>query len=592
MANDDSGGPGLSRRSFLLTAVTAPAALAAARAPGAAPGPKAPDVVFVNGKVITMDAAGTIASAVAVTGGFVTAVGSTEMVRALAGAGTRVVDLGGKAVVPGFVDAHTHPMETAMMAASWVDGRYPKNKTVARVVQNVADWIKSKNVPRGVWVYVACSSASQNKFEEKRLPTKAELDAVAPDNPVVLANGAHMCVLNGAALRALGIRKGNATLKKGGTVQLDPATGEPTGVVTDGMADIPLSLTPEMLVSYYTKEIQRIWNRYGFTSVMAITPDSAVPVLQAVAANKGGNLPRPTIRYTISVWKGANGATMPADLGVFRMPAGSDASRFRFAGIKLWVDGENDARTGLMRDCYLGHFATDPGGDKGSLVTPQEGCNRFAVLAGRNGVFPMLHASGDSAMDIGLTACEELVKSGAKAPLFRLEHFGDFQVSPDQLRRAAALVPQGLRINVQPTWMLNLVRSDYENMGKKRAETGFNFRTLIDAGLEPSAGSDVTGIYPENVNPFLGIYAVVTRDSDDGLFLPRQAVSVVEALKMWTIWAAKALGEEKVKGSIEVGKYGDLAVLSDDPLTIPADKLKSVTVLKTVLGGDVVYSAA
>ena len=84
---------------------------------------------------------------------------------------------------------------------------------------------------------------------------------------------------------------------------------------------------------------------------------------------------------------------------------------------------------------------------------------------------------------------------------------------------------------------------------------------------------------------------MVTRDSDEGLFLPRQAVSVVEALEMWTIWAAKALGEEKVKGSIEVGKYADLAVLSDDPLTIPADRLKSVTVLKTVLGGDVVYSA-
>ena len=110
-------------------------------------------------------------------------------------------------------------------------------------------------------------------------------------------------------------------------------------------------------------------------------------------------------------------------------------------------------------------------------------------------------------------------------------------------------------------------------------------------GLEPAAGTDVTGIYLDNINPFLAIYAAVTRDSDDGLFEPAQAVSVTEALKMWTVWAAKSMGESGVKGSIEAGKYADMTVLSDDIFTMQKEGLKDVKVLKTIVGGNVVYEA-
>jgi predicted amidohydrolase YtcJ len=128
-------------------------------------------------------------------------------------------------------------------------------------------------------------------------------------------------------------------------------------------------------------------------------------------------------------------------------------------------------------------------------------------------------------------------------------------------------------------------------MGELRTRTGFQFRSMIDAGLEPAAGTDVTGIYLDNVNPFLGIYAAVTRQSDAGLFEPSQAISVIEALKMWTIWAAKSIGQADVKGSIEPGKYADLTILSDDIFTMPKESLKDVKVLKTIVGGKVVYEA-
>jgi predicted amidohydrolase YtcJ len=128
-------------------------------------------------------------------------------------------------------------------------------------------------------------------------------------------------------------------------------------------------------------------------------------------------------------------------------------------------------------------------------------------------------------------------------------------------------------------------------MGAKRARTGFRFRAMIDAGLEPAASSDMTGIYLGNINAFQAIYAMVTRNSDMGVFEPKQAISVTEAVKMWTIWAAKSMGQADVKGSIEPGKYADLTVLSDDIFTMPKEGLKEVKVLKTIVGGAVVYEA-
>jgi hypothetical protein len=240
---------------------------------------------------------------------------------------------------------------------------------------------------------------------------------------------------------------------------------------------------------------------------------------------------------------------------------------------------------------YVGHFDTDPSGDKGTLVTPESSAESFAGIAKKNGVMSMMHCSGDHAMDIGLATYEDLVKSETAGPIMRIEHFGMFQMSDKQLARAKALEAKGLKISIQPTWLLDLVKADYENMGAQRTRTGFKFRSMIDSGLEPAAGSDVTGIYLDNINPFLAIYASVTRESDKGIFMPEEAVSVTEALKMWTVWAAKSMGEFDVKGSIEPGKYADMTVLSDDIFTMPKEGLKDVKPLKTIVGGKIVYEA-
>jgi len=126
-------------------------------------------------------------------------------------------------------------------------------------------------------------------------------------------------------------------------------------------------------------------------------------------------------------------------------------------------------------------------------------------------------------------------------------------------------------------------------MGSERARTGFRFRTMIAAGLEPAASTDVTGVYLDNTNPMKAIHACVTRKSDAGIFLPEEAIPVTDALKMWTIWAAKALGEERLKGTIEPGKFADMTVLSADIYKIPPDQIKDIVAMKTIVGGEVVY---
>ncbi len=540
------------------------------------------DIIFINGQFETLNNNQPRANAVAVKAEKFIAIGSNQNIQALAGTNTKIVDLNNKLVVPGFVDGHTHPMETMWLKDEWVDARYPGTTSVKQALQNIADRVK--NTPKGQWVYVACVSASENKFVEKRLPTKAELDLVAPDHPVIVANGAHMAIANSAALAKMGVTKGVTRLPHGAGVLLDQ-DGNPNGTITDGMGDIPGSPTPSQIQQYYAGDIAAFWNQYGFTSVMAITPAAAIPVMQETSKS----LSKANIRLSVSVWAAPNGDGMPEDLGRFEMPKEANPAYFRFVAIKAWVDGENDCRTGLMNEPYLGKLDTDPPGGLGTLVTPQPKANQFVAIASQNKKISMLHCSGDTAMDIGLNAYEQLAKDSPSQTIKRIEHFGVFQLDDEQLRRAKALKKYGFHFSVQPIWLLELVNADYENMGVKRARTGYRFKTLIAAGLEPAASTDMTGIYLGNINPFMAMYAMVTRQSDIGIFEPQEAISVRDALRMWTIWPAKAVGEGNVKGTIEIGKYADMVVLSDNVFQIPKEKLKDVRANKTIVGGRIVY---
>jgi predicted amidohydrolase YtcJ len=565
----------LASRAVLLASSIA-TIVAAAPARSASP----PDVVFLDGRFTTLDAKGNSASAVAVKDGRFVAVGSSKAIRKLAGPATRVVELGGKSVVPGLIDAHSHPAVT-MFFLSAVDARAPGVPTVAQALGNLETRVRA--TPKGEWIAVVGASASQTKFREKRLPTRAELDRAAPENPVWFWNGTHAEVLNSAALKALGISKDNLKLPKGGRVSVD-ASGEPTGEMFEAEANVPFTPAPATVVGWFRQGIPALWNSHGFTTVNGMLALDEIAALRAVAASGF----QPSIRYSAFAFAEPNGAGMPADLREVQMPPGAPRDRFRTAGIKLWIDGEVDAGSGYCTAPYADPTGV-PDGGRGLLVTTQPEALAFARKARAAGLAVAMHASCDASSEIAVRAYRELALEGGPRTPQRLEHYGQFVGSTPEVARAVKDL--GLYVVTQPAWLLFLGRSTDHLLGEERARTAFRYGSMVKAGLRPAGSSDTTGAYLEAVNPFLHMKTAVTRLSDKGVVQPEEALSVKDALRMWTIWAARSIQEEKERGSIEVGKLADMAVLSEDLFAIPPGRIDQIKVEQTIVGGEVVYRA-
>lgn len=536
------------------------------------------DTVFINGRVLTLDERGTEVQAIAVRDGRILATGSTRKLRRLAGPQTEVVDLQGRTVLPGFVDGHAHTALAVRMIERYLDGRFATTPSVAVLLEKIA--ARASTAPAGQWLIVAGSSSSQTRFAERRLPTRAELDRAAPSVPVMFLNGSHEAVVNSLGVKMLDLQPGVAEMR-GAHIELD-ADGEPTGVFQEGMMLFPdLRIPPADLERYYSRVIPETWNARGYTSVYTLAPLDQWPVLRKLAQGAPA-----TLRYTIGLHADPGGRLVPAALDAFALPASVDPAWYRLAGIKAWVDSDLPMRGGAVSEPYAG----DPGAH-GILNLTQAELDALALRTRRAGFAFLAHATGDRATAMALDAFEHVQQGqgGPAAPgTLRIEHFGEFMLGPGDLERAKRL---GVSVNVQPGWIYTLANSTIENLGAERARGAFQFRSMIDAGLEPGFGTDLTGIVLETLDPFLHVWAAVTRNSDAGVFVPEQAVSVDEALRMLTIWSARAQGEDAVKGSIEPGKLADLVVISRDIRKIPPDEIRGLQVLQTIVAGKVVYTA-
>ncbi len=254
--------------------------------------------------------------------------------------------------------------------------------------------------------------------------------------------------------------------------------------------------------------------------------------------------------------------------------------------MKLWVDGEVDAGSGLCAAPYADPTGV-PNGGRGLQVSTQAQVDDFADRASAAGLGAGIHSTCDAAYDVALSAFRKAAAKGRPRTLQRMEHYGQFMgLSPDQKKIVRDL---GLRVVTQPSWLLFLGKATYHLLGEPRASTGFRYGTMVKEGLMPAASSDTTGVYLQAIDPFLAMKTAVTRMSDVGPIQPEEALSVEDALRMWTIWGARSLGVEEERGSIEPGKLADMAVLSDDLLTIAPARIDSIRVLQTIVGGEVVY---
>ncbi len=532
--------------------------------------PAPPDMVLFNGTVRTVDQAFSTAEAVAVTGNRITAVGTNARLRALAGPATRLVDLGGATLVPGLMDNHLHgagggPGVDLSRARSLAD-------VFAAITARVGE------TPAG-GIVVSNSDWHEAQLQEKRLPLRDDLDRLAPDHPVVLVRGGHEYIVNSAALRRWGIDE-TTPEPPGGRLTRYPDKRLNGELVDTAKALVKLppspALSDDARMAARVKEFADAPR--GRTHLRAPAGDFRRRLPAARGHAEGRHAHDAGERAAAS---GGSAPAVAATLDGSGLTQGQGDHWLRVGGVKLAVDGGFEG--GLMREPY-----EEPWGEQGTFRGLQTQSNESfeATVTALNarGWRVATHAVGDAAIDLVLDTYERANRQRSIVERrWSIEHA--FIGRPDHLPRMRAL---GLALSVQNHLYL-AGPSLVQDRGPARAALTTPVKRYLDAGLPVSSGTDAPVVpYP----PLWTIYHFVTRDTIAGGVLGAdQAISREQALRIATNGNAWLTMEEADKGAIEPGKLADLVLLSEDPVTCPAPRLRDARVLLTMLDGRIVHDA-
>ncbi|MEP9365110.1 amidohydrolase [Nocardioides sp. CN2-186] len=491
----------------------------------------------------------------------------------------RTIDLDGAVVTPGFHDAHNH-MAWYGLSLAEVDLRVSSLDALYDAVA-----ARAAELPPGEWVVGA--GYDENKIGGH--PTRDALDRAAPGRNVWLRHtSGHMCVVNGPLLAELGIA--DAPVEVSGGLVVTDDTGRPTGLLQEQAQQLLNRLVLPYPVASLVDAIERAGQVYlaqGITSVVEAgvgggwIGKSPVEVAAYQLARDSGRLP---VRVELMVAADAlhelpahesDGLVLGLDLGI-RTGLGDD--RLRIGPTKIFSDGSLIGHTCAMTE----DFADTPG-ERGFLQDDADALRTRILDAHRSGWRVAAHAIGDAAIDLVLDAVAEAQERWPRHDVrHRIEHFGVSR--PDQVARAAALgvvpVPQGRFVGEIGDGMLRA-------LGSERAGWAYRYRSLLDAGITPPGSSDRPVV---DGAPLRGIHDMVNRLTDGGQPCgPEEAITGLEALTAYTLGSAYASHAEADRGTVAVGKYADLAVLSDDPATVDPSRIKDIEVLRTVLAGEVVW---
>ncbi len=537
------------------------------------------EVILHSGKIITANSNFDIAEALAIRDGKVLAVGNNTEVLTLAGSETQQVDLGGKTVIPGMIDAHSHPTPYGMHIL-WPD--LSKATRLADIIGAVEKKVDS-NAP-GEWV-TNSRLWNEEKLEEKRNPTRYDLDPVSPRNPVFLSRG-HLGVANTAALKVLGITK-NTEDPPGGAIERDPDTGELTGRLYETALDpfrqaLP-RITHEQLMAAQRQSFKEM-AAAGITSVRSAGFGAGDTGFGATGADelrafldlyKRGEL---TLRTSVTLRINPNEPLEELEKLFNDAPVSSGLGNPMLSvwGIKMTADGGTDL-------AYLRKEYRNRPGFRGQLGGTFENFVNAAKLCNRYGWRVATHALGDAAIDFVLDVYEAAdQESPISEKRWSIEH--GYFLHPEHYDRIKKL---GLVMHPQTWHFYNIRRNFVENYGEEYAQMTHPYRTLLDKQIPIAGGTDW---YLEPNDQFFYMWVAITRQTlDDEIVGPEHKLTREEALRFHTIWAAYSTFEEDLKGSLEPGKYADLVVLSDDYLTVPEEAIKNITPLLTMVGGEVVF---
>ncbi|HTQ53019.1 MAG TPA: amidohydrolase [Bryobacteraceae bacterium] len=547
-----------SRRAFL--GGLGAAALSAA-------GQTEPDLILFNGNVLTMDAAQPHAQAVAIAGARFLAVGSNDEIRVLGRAGVRRVDLAGQTVVPGFIDAHSHPSYAGIRHLKWVDCDL---RSIAEIQNAIR--ARAAKIPPGDWVIGF--KYDDTKTKEGRKLTREDLDAAAPRNPVFIEHrGGHTAYVNSLALRRTEIPEEVAD-PPGGKFDRDPATGRLTGGLRENATRpfwklLPVNFTRDEM-RQGIKLISQMLVRTGITSSTECqgSPEDLLAYQDARAAGE--------LSFRVYCFLAHEFLDRMIAAGV---RTGLGDEWVRVGAIKLVADGSISERTAWLSEPYVGRP-----NDRGIQVAGEEELYATARKARLAGWQVGTHANGDAAIDMMLRIYERLQKEiPSSDPRYRLEHCT--VVNPSLISRIRAL-------DAIPTPFSTYVYYHGEKMreyGPERLNWMFAVRSFLDAGIRVTQASDYP---PGPFEPMMALQSEVTRtDSHGNVWGPRQRVTVEEAIRVGTINGAYASFEEKIKGSITPGKLADLVVLGRDPMRVDPMTLIQIPIERTMVGGRWVYES-
>jgi len=513
------------------------------------------DLILYNAKVYTLTPKKPQAQAVAIKSGKIVDVGSNTQILKLKASKASTVDLKGRTVVPGFVDCHMH-MRSYAKTLEQVELR---DVISIRQLQDKLRRAATKN-PANAWI--TARGFDEEKFSEKRLPSRFDLDKAVSDHPILITRVCgHLSVANTKALELANITR-TGGLSSDGVVEKDPRTGKPTGILLENAQDLVARCIPKL----DEKELLRIFEKAcrkavkkGLTTVHSIIND-ALDVSILCELYRQNKL---KLRVRLIV---------PVDYleEVDKMVAFKN-DRIRLGGIKIFADGSLGAHTAALRNPY-----TDDKTTEGILVYPNRELERILFKVNEKGHQIAVHAIGDKAIERVLDAFEKILRiSGRKNHRHRIEHAS---VLNEKLIRQMKKL--GIIASVQPHFIV----SDFwiiRRLGVRRARWTYALKSLIRNGVVVCGGSDCP---IEPIDPLLGIWAATTRKS-----FPQEKLTIEEAIEMYTKNAAFASSEENVKGTIERGKLADLTILSQDPYTIRANCIRKTKVDMTIVDGEIVY---
>jgi predicted amidohydrolase YtcJ len=531
------------------------------------------DLVLFNGKIVTVDERLSIREAIAIKDGRILAVGTNDLRNRYPTA--RSIDLGGRTVLPGFIDTHIH-----IQGHSRRHLDFRETKSLTQLQQQVSE--KAKELGPGEWI--TGDDWNEYHFSEQRKPVRADLDAAAPNNPVALTRaGAHSIVGNSKALEMADINKATPNPARG-LIEKD-ASGEPNGVIRERndlyTRLIPLDKPQDVRQSLFDNVREQL--PLGITSVIeagaTLQPELAGSYAEweLLYEKHGAELPRAAIQITYPSEAGLaqEGA---AKLKEFGRKTGDGSDRLRLGSIgEMFADGGFTGPTAWSLVDYKGQ----PGFRGRAFFTPEQmhaNIEEGHKLGWQFGI----HAIGDAAIAMTVDAYHTVLHDYPRND--HRHYLCHFTVLPPE-KTLQLMAQDKILIAQQPNFTYNLEQRYVETLEGQRLATNNAIATPIKHGIYMAFGSDNLPI-----GPMVGLYAATTRKGESGkVYGPGEAVSIRDAITMYTRSGAFLTREEKLKGTLEPGKLADMIVLPADPLNIAPEKLLALKVDMTIVGGRIVY---